>query len=606
MYHRLSTRRVLAMVLLFALSACGGGGGAGGGESRPVVSSPTITGQPLSIGDGTGSTVQFQVEASGGELAYQWQKASGKNAPFADIPGATVSSLRVVAAGDADGTLYRAVVTNPVGQTISDAATLTVFFSARALSAGAPAVSWRISGTTELVSLSSSDIGTADWIDRLPDVGPVETVLAADGRALVRWSAMTGSEYPRDSFPHREVFVSRGPSGSWFPAEQLDVTMWMPMLVANESGWVSMFKQDLRLGSYWQATLTAKAQQIGPGVGAQLLASSEVAIPGENSGALIASDGTQFVRWAPATLREDRNTYLQAISPAGIASPAQIILSSSGNVAAPAFSESAWDDRAGALPIVWKDVAGNSMNVKFFAPYLNSISDTGKLARLPSNAVSCGKTRVFHNGALTVAIWAEYDGNSAIEFCPLHVSVLDQRNHRLSYDQVVNDAASTVTGPVWVSIDSVGNLEVLWVSERWQRVLMHSHASIPDPDLATSGSSALVWSAPQTLKDDNGETISPLRLDRRDPVIRTGPAGHIAIAFPKPHDRLALKIYTPGQGWSADKHFATGYVDMLGSGNLALDRSGKVLVTYFAASVLNSFTGAVDRKKRTLMAAVVH
>ncbi|WP_172202190.1 hypothetical protein [Niveibacterium sp. COAC-50] len=601
MFCHVGTCRILAIAALLALAACGGGEGA----STPVVLPPAITSQPQAMGDGTGSTVQFRVEASGGELAYQWQKASGKNAAFVDIQGATAATLSVVASGDADGTLYRAVVTNPAGRTISDAATLTVFFSARALSVGAPAVSWRIPGTTELVSLSSSDIGTTDWIDRLPDFGPVDTVLAADGRALVRWSAMTGSEYPRDPFPHREVFVSRGPSGSWFPAEQLDVTMWMPRLVANESGWVSMFKQDMRLTSYWRSTVTAKAQQIGPGVGAQLLASSELEIPDENSGAWIASDGTQFVRWAPAAIR-DRDTYLQVISPEGIASPAQSILSSSGNVDAPAFSESAWEDRADALPIVWKDVADNSINVKFLAPYLNSISDTGKMARLPSNAVSCGKNRVFHNGALTVAIWAEYDGKSAIEFCPLHVSVLDQRNHRqLSYDQVVNDATSTVTGPVWVSIDSVGNLEVLWVSERWQRVLMHSHTSVPDPERATSGSNALVWSVPQTLKDDNGETISPLRLDRRDPVIRTGPAGHIAIAFPKPHDRLALKIYTPGQGWSADKHFATGYVDMLGSGNLALDRSGKVLATYFAATVLNSFTGAVDHKRRTLMAAVI-
>lgn len=88
---------------------------------------PAIVNHPVSGSVVAGDPASFTVAASGATpLSYQWQK-NGVN-----IPGATAATYQIAQTTAADAGQYRCVVTNPIGNITSNAATLTILpFNAR-------------------------------------------------------------------------------------------------------------------------------------------------------------------------------------------------------------------------------------------------------------------------------------------------------------------------------------------------------------------------------------------------------------------------------------------------------------------------------------------
>jgi len=87
-----------------------------------VLSTPSITAQPLSAGATAGNSVTFTVVATGtAPLSYQWLKNG------ANISGATAASYTIATVQTSDAGSYTVTVANPVGSLVSNAATLTVF-----------------------------------------------------------------------------------------------------------------------------------------------------------------------------------------------------------------------------------------------------------------------------------------------------------------------------------------------------------------------------------------------------------------------------------------------------------------------------------------------
>jgi hypothetical protein len=99
-----------------------------------VLAPPVITGQPQSITLAADATATFTVAATGtGALAYQWERRAAGTEPWVPLPsGATyvdvttavlkVNTVRVSMSGD----LFRCVVTDDIGSTTSEPASLTV------------------------------------------------------------------------------------------------------------------------------------------------------------------------------------------------------------------------------------------------------------------------------------------------------------------------------------------------------------------------------------------------------------------------------------------------------------------------------------------------
>lgn len=92
---------------------------------RSVVVAPAIAQQPADVTVAVGDSASFAVSASGGALAYQWQRADGGGA-YADIDGATGSVYALFATLADDGAHYRVRVGNTAGTVTSSPATLSV------------------------------------------------------------------------------------------------------------------------------------------------------------------------------------------------------------------------------------------------------------------------------------------------------------------------------------------------------------------------------------------------------------------------------------------------------------------------------------------------
>lgn len=90
---------------------------------------PVIIQQPTDVAAQLGDMVNFTVAATstGGTLSYQWQYKAGSSA-WANSPatGNQTPTLSLEATAARNGLQYRCIVTNPIGSTTSDAATLTV------------------------------------------------------------------------------------------------------------------------------------------------------------------------------------------------------------------------------------------------------------------------------------------------------------------------------------------------------------------------------------------------------------------------------------------------------------------------------------------------
>lgn len=87
---------------------------------------PSITTQPASSTTAlTGAQVQLTAAAAGsGSLSWQWQKQIGSS--WANIPNAFLPTLTLSGVETTDAGLYRAVVSNSMGQAMSNTATVVV------------------------------------------------------------------------------------------------------------------------------------------------------------------------------------------------------------------------------------------------------------------------------------------------------------------------------------------------------------------------------------------------------------------------------------------------------------------------------------------------
>ncbi|WSA81804.1 immunoglobulin domain-containing protein [Streptomyces sp. NBC_01799] len=96
--------------------------------SYTVNTPPVITGQPKDQTVNPGQDATFTAAASGKPApTVQWQRRSGDNAAWVDIPGATTSPYTLTKATQADdGSQFRAVFTNTAGTATTQTATLTV------------------------------------------------------------------------------------------------------------------------------------------------------------------------------------------------------------------------------------------------------------------------------------------------------------------------------------------------------------------------------------------------------------------------------------------------------------------------------------------------
>ena len=98
--------------------------GDAGGE---VVYAPAITTQPTAQTVTEGEAATFTVEATGGNLSYQWQQSTDNGSKWTNITGETNATYTIATTTmDMNGTQYRCVVKNSINEVTSDAATLTV------------------------------------------------------------------------------------------------------------------------------------------------------------------------------------------------------------------------------------------------------------------------------------------------------------------------------------------------------------------------------------------------------------------------------------------------------------------------------------------------
>ncbi|GAA4179520.1 endo-1,4-beta-xylanase [Gryllotalpicola koreensis] len=93
----------------------------------PAQYAPVITSQPVAVSGHPGDTVKFVAAADAKPAAtVVWQSKAAGASKWTTISGATTTSLSVKVNASINGTLYRAVFSNAVGSTATDAAALTV------------------------------------------------------------------------------------------------------------------------------------------------------------------------------------------------------------------------------------------------------------------------------------------------------------------------------------------------------------------------------------------------------------------------------------------------------------------------------------------------
>ena len=91
-----------------------------------VTKAPVISTQPKDIGAGKGETVSFKVASPNSGLSYQWQYRVSENGLWDNCSNGKSATLSVEAKAYRNGYQYRCKVTNKVGTTISNIATLRV------------------------------------------------------------------------------------------------------------------------------------------------------------------------------------------------------------------------------------------------------------------------------------------------------------------------------------------------------------------------------------------------------------------------------------------------------------------------------------------------
>jgi hypothetical protein len=147
---------------------------------------PSIVTNPSNQTRNAGQFAIFTASASGTAPVVQWQVSSdGVN--FTNIPGAHSLRLAVFADAAHNGRQYEAVFTNPVGQTVSTAATLTINF--------APMIT--ASPTNQSVTLGTAVSFTAE-ASANPSITAVQWQVSTDGGST--FTNIQGATSPTLSF----------------------------------------------------------------------------------------------------------------------------------------------------------------------------------------------------------------------------------------------------------------------------------------------------------------------------------------------------------------------------------------------------------------------
>ena len=126
---------------------------------------PTITSQPQSQTNITGTTASFHITATGtAALGYQWQQGGVNLANGGRVTGALSPDLAITSIQASDAATYRCVVTNLAGTAISSNATLTLL-SPPTLDPNTPVDVVAVQGTnvTLIVTATSGAPYTYQW-----------------------------------------------------------------------------------------------------------------------------------------------------------------------------------------------------------------------------------------------------------------------------------------------------------------------------------------------------------------------------------------------------------------------------------------------------------
>lgn len=115
---------------------------------------PTITKQPESQTVAENATATFTVEATGGNLSYQWQQSTD-GTDWTDISSANSDTYTTEAAPDMNGHRYRCKVSNNAGSVTSEPATLTV--NQHKHQWGEPAWTWSEDGKTATATFTCAE-----------------------------------------------------------------------------------------------------------------------------------------------------------------------------------------------------------------------------------------------------------------------------------------------------------------------------------------------------------------------------------------------------------------------------------------------------------------
>ena len=156
---------------------------------NPATSAPVFTTQPASVSVVAPATATFSATATGTPTpTLQWQVSADGGGSFTDIAGATGADFTTAATGAGDsGKQYRAVATNAMGATASDAATLTVNLAQSAPSfTSQPADASITAGQNAqfVVAVSGTPAPTLQWQSSLGQGGTWSDIPGATNAAL--------------------------------------------------------------------------------------------------------------------------------------------------------------------------------------------------------------------------------------------------------------------------------------------------------------------------------------------------------------------------------------------------------------------------------------
>ncbi|HEY5914896.1 MAG TPA: immunoglobulin domain-containing protein [Verrucomicrobiae bacterium] len=135
-----------------------------------VIDPPAITTQPVSQVASNGSTVEFDVVATGISLTYQWKKNGAALSNAGDFSGVTTPVLTIHVTSLADEGVYTVTVTNVAGSTTSAGAALRLnqavfsfFDDFESYATGLDNAGGRVGGTTLDYNYGNNPSATCPW-----------------------------------------------------------------------------------------------------------------------------------------------------------------------------------------------------------------------------------------------------------------------------------------------------------------------------------------------------------------------------------------------------------------------------------------------------------